>query len=146
MLELGCTYLIVKDMEKSISFYEALLEMKVSTRRFDRWAQFDIGKTIALFNPDYDKRQIAQGGDLGSHYSSGYLAYSQENQVNYGTNIVLNFNTNDLNAEYLRIKDSQIGKTTEIMYLNVSSPYYLFLVEDPDGNTVEITGNYSQED
>ncbi|WP_407342149.1 VOC family protein [Pengzhenrongella phosphoraccumulans] len=145
MLNLGCTYLIVKDMDKSIAFYEELLEMKVSVRRYDRWAQFDFGKTIALLNPDYDRRQIAQGSDLGAHYSSGYLAYLDERQIKYGNNIVLNLNTDDLNAEYLRIRDRRIGKTTEIMYLNISSPYYLFLVEDPDGNTVEITGDYLQE-
>jgi len=29
------------------------------------------------------------------------------------------------------------------MYLNIASPYYFFLVEDPDGKTIEITGNYA---
>lgn len=41
MLNLGSTYLIVKNIEKSIVFYEALLEMKVSAQNCDRWAQFD---------------------------------------------------------------------------------------------------------
>jgi lactoylglutathione lyase len=35
-----------------------------------------------------------------------------------------------------------IGKPSEIMFINVKSPYYLFLLDDPDGNTIEITGKY----
>lgn len=31
------------------------------------------------------------------------------------------------------------------MYLNVAMPYYLFVIEDPDGNQIEITGNYDKE-
>ncbi len=32
------------------------------------------------------------------------------------------------------------------MYLNIKSPYYHFLLEDPDGNTIEITGRYFKEE
>lgn len=142
MLNLGSTYLIVKDIEKSIAFYESLLEMKVSAQRFDRWAQFDFnGNCIALFNPKYDEEMIKRGENLEAHYDDEYIECFQNKKIQYGNNFVLNFYVNDLDAEYERIKALKIGKTSKIMYLNISSPYYHFLLEDPDGNTIEITGN-----
>jgi lactoylglutathione lyase len=41
------------------------------------------------------------------------------------------------------VKALSIGKVSEIMYVNISSPYYFFVLDDPDGNTIEITGYYS---
>ncbi|OGO78338.1 MAG: hypothetical protein A2Y23_04895 [Clostridiales bacterium GWB2_37_7] len=141
MVKLGSTYLIVKDFEKSITFFETLLEMKVSAQRFNRWAQFNFnGNCIALLNPKYDEDIIKQGEDLENHFSKEYLEYQQNRNIQYGNNFVLNFYIDDLIAEYERIKNLDIGKMTEIMYLNISSPYYHFLLEDPDGNIIEITG------
>lgn len=143
MLNLGSTYLIVKDFEKSIAFYEALLGMKVSVKRYERWAQFNFnGNCIALLNPNYDKDLIENGINLEEHFSLEYLEYFKNKQTEYGNNIVLNFYIDNLNKEYERIKRLNIGKMTNIMYLNISSPYYHFLLEDPDGNQIEITGNY----
>lgn len=147
MLNLGSTYLIVKDFQKSIKFYEALLQMKVTAQRFDRWAQFNFnGNCIALFNPKYDEDFIKRGENLDIHYDNDYLEYRKNKKIEYGNNFVLNFYVDDLNAEYQRIKELNIGKMTKIMYLNISSPYYHFLLEDPDGNTIEITGQYNQKD
>jgi lactoylglutathione lyase len=145
MLKLGSTYLITKNMEKSISFYEALLEMNVSVQSFDRWAQFDFdGHCIALFNPKYDEELIDQNSDLEPNFNRAYIKNFRNNKIQYGNNMVLNFYIDNLNEEYKRIKELNIGKMTEIMYINISSPYYHFLLEDPDGNTIEITGNYSK--
>lgn len=144
MLNLGSTYLIVKDMQKSIEFYEALLEMEVSVRRFDRWAQFDFhGHCIALYNPKYDEKLIKVGENLGTHYNNEYLEYWKNREIKYGNNFVLNFYVKNLNAEYHRIKALNIGTPSKIMYLNISSPYYHFLLQDPDGNTIEINGDYN---
>lgn len=142
MLQLGSTYLIVKDMEKSIAFYEALLDMKVSAQNFNRWAQFNFGSCIALYNPKYDEELMAKGENLDAHYSKEYMDYVTNKEIKYGNNFVLNFYIDDLNGEYERIKKLNIGKITDIMYLNIKSPYYHFLLEDPDGNTIEITGKY----
>lgn len=144
MLKLGSTYLIVKNFEKSILFYEALLEMKVSARNLDRWAQFNFGSCIALYNPKYDKELIEKGENLEGHYDKRYINFLENRKINYGNNFVLNFYIEDLDAEYRRIKELNIGKMTEIMYLNIASPYHHFLVEDPDGNTIEITGNHNE--
>lgn len=146
MLNLGSTYLIVKDIEKSIRFYEALLDMSVSCQNYNRWAQFDIGHNcIALWNPLYDEERIKCGINLEGVYSKEYLDFKRRTQIKYGNNFVLNFYIDDLNAEYKRVKILNIGTITEVMYLNVARPYFMFMIEDPDGNQIEITGNYQQE-
>ena len=38
MLKLGSTYLIVRNAEKSISIYNALLQMKPTAQNHNRWA------------------------------------------------------------------------------------------------------------
>jgi lactoylglutathione lyase len=141
MLKLGSTYLIVKDMTASISFYEALLNMKVSAQRFDRWAQFNFeGHCIALFNPKYDAELIKKGENIQDHFSENYLAYHANKVITYGNNFVLNFYIDDIKKEHERLKQLKIGEVTDLMYLHISSPYHHFLVIDPDGNTIEITG------
>lgn len=55
--------------------------------------------------------------------------------------VIFNFEVDDLKAEYQRIKDLSIGEVSEILYVNVHMPYY-FNIIDPDGNVLEITGNY----
>lgn len=145
MLHLGSTYLIVKDMEKSINFYEKLLEMKPTAKNFDRWAQFDFDdQCIALYNDEFDKRMFESGENLEQHYDDAYLKFYKKRKINYGNNMVLNFWIEDLKKEHERVKRLNIGNVSEIMYLNVASPYYLFIVEDPDGNTIEITGGYEE--
>ena len=145
MLHLGSTYLIVKNMEKSIEFYEKLLQMKPSSKNFDRWVQFDFeGNCIALYSDEFDRRMIEQGENLEQHYDDRYLRFYKERKINYGNNMVLNFWIEDLKKEHARIKSLNNGVVSEIMYLNISSPYYMFIVEDPDGNTIEITGGYRE--
>lgn len=143
MLQLGSTYLLVKDMERSIDFYERLLEMKVTSQNFDRWAQFNFGgNCIALFNQKYDDKRINRNDNLEEAYSKEYLERFKNRKITYGNNFVLNFYIDDLNDEYERLKNLNIGMLSPIMYLNVALPYHFFLIEDPDGNQLEITGNY----
>ena len=140
MLKLASTYLIVKDIKKSVEFYEALLQMKVSKQNDDRWAQFDFGGCIALYNPRYDEERIAQAKDLQGHYSKELIEYYRNREIRYGSHFVLNFYTEDLSTEYERVKGLNIGKISGIFFVNISSPYHFFLLEDPDGNTLEVTG------
>lgn len=143
MLKLGSTYLLVKDMDKSIDFYERLLEMKVTSENFNRWAQFDFrGNCIGLMNQKYDDERIMKSENLEDVYSKEYLKQYENFKITYGNNCVLNFYIDDLNAEYERLKNLNIGRMSSIMCLNVASPYYFFTIEDPDGNQLEITGNY----
>lgn len=145
MLHLGSTYLIVKDMEKSMNFYENILQMKPTSKNFNRWVQFDFeGNCIALYSDEFDKSMIEGGENLEQHYDDKYLRFCKERKINYGNNMILNFWIEDLKNEYERIKRLNIGAVSEIMYLNISSPYYFFIVQDPDGNTIEITGGYEE--
>lgn len=144
MLHLGSTYLIVNNMEKSINFYEKLLDMKPTKKNFDRWAQFNFeGNCIALFNKAYDTNLINSGNNLSEYYNDAYLKYFKQRKIIYGNNTVLNFWIEDLIKEYKRLELLQIGDMSEIMYLNISSPYHFFTVTDPDGNPIEITGGYN---
>ncbi|MFF2016039.1 VOC family protein [Paenibacillus sp. NPDC058177] len=141
-MQLGCTYLVVKDMNRSIAFYEALLNMKAISKNLERWAQFHCGNTIALWNPEYDQRLIKDSEDISVHFDEAYLKYKQDHATQYGNNVVLNFNVPDLQREYERIQSLNIGTVTEILYINVVQPYYCFMLNDPDGNLIEITGDY----
>ena len=146
MLNLGSTYLIVKNMELSIAFYKALLDMPVSAQNENRWAQFNIGEVcLALFNPEYDEEKIRSGGNLEKHYNQAYLDYKANTAIRYGNNFVLNFWVEDLNAEYERVKKLNISEVSEILFINIAAPYYCFMLEDPDGNVIEITGKYRTE-
>ncbi len=52
----------------------------------------------------------------------------------------------DLQEEYNRIVSLGIAtELTPIRYLNVFSPYWYFTFMDPDGNPIEITGGYKEE-
>lgn len=145
MLHLGSTYLFVKDMEKSIEFYKKLLDMEPTVKTFDRWAQFNFeGKCIALNNNEFDRKKIDANKNLNKHYNKNYIKYYEQRLITYGNNIVLNFWVEDLNKEYERITSLNIGVISEIMYINISSPYYFFTVIDPNGNTIEITGIYNK--
>jgi lactoylglutathione lyase len=132
-------------MEKSIEFYKKLLAMEPTARAYDRWAQFNFeGKCIALYNNNFDRKKIDANENLDKHYNKNYIKYYEQRQITYGNNIVLNFWIEDLNKEYERIKNLNIGTISEILYVNISSPYYFFTVTDPNGNTIEITGTYKK--
>ena len=59
--------------------------------------------------------------------------------------VFINLSVEDLKAEYNRIKELGIAtQMTEIRLINVFSPYWYFIFMDPDGNPIEITGNYTE--
>lgn len=143
MLHLGSTYLMVKDMSKSIDFYSKLLSMEPTAKNYDRWAQFDFeDQCIALFNNEYDKRMIEGNIDLDKHYNKAYIEFFKDNKIIYGNNFVLNFWIEDLNKEYERVLNLEIGQVSPIKYVNIAMPYYFFTLQDPDDNLIEITGRY----
>ncbi|MCL1882704.1 MAG: helix-turn-helix domain-containing protein [Defluviitaleaceae bacterium] len=114
-------YLIVKNFDKSVDFYEKLLNMGVSTVGKNRFAQFFFdGICISIMNESH----------LPGHDYSGCGDHK----------FVLNFWIADLFAEHKRIKSLNLGRVTEIIHPH--SNYYFFNVYDPDGNVIEITGNY----
>lgn len=122
-IHLGSVYLIARDFEKSISFYEQLLAMKVSTRNCgDKFAEFYFdNKCLALMN---------ESNLPGHHYGEGDYKF------------VLNFWVEDLEKEYNRLRQLNIGEITEIR--KVHDGYYYFHIFDPDNNVCEVTGGYDE--
>ncbi|MFT3951467.1 MAG: zinc ribbon domain-containing protein [Oscillospiraceae bacterium] len=122
-LHLGSIYLVVKDFEKSVEFYEAFLEIKVGERcrSGNKFVEFYIdNKCIALMNES----------NIQGHCTSLQGDYK----------FVQNFWVEDLQAEHERVKALHIGKVTEIM--EAYPTYHYFHLTDPDNNTIEVTGGY----
>jgi lactoylglutathione lyase len=137
------TYLIVKDMDVSRSFYKALFQSESDGWCPGRFESFSVGNTVlALYNPHYDEHLVATSDDISKHFNQAYIEGMKIPTV-YGNNFVLNISVDDLTQEYERIKLLKIGKVSEIKYVNVAAPYWYFNLTDPDGNCIEITGRYT---
>lgn len=145
-MHLGCIYLHVKDYDKSVRFYENLLEMKVSAENKDRFAMFHFeGHCIALMNSFFDREHP----DLVVHKGESYDYFDNSVEIANEPNsrkAVLNFWVEDLKKEYQRIMKMNPPKITKIRYLCYKSPYYYFHLTDLDGNIIEITGDYKPEE
>lgn len=126
-LHLGSIYLIVKDFEKSVKFYETLFNTKVGDRcrTGNKFVEFYIdNKCLSLMNED---NVIGHCTDLNSPYK-----------------FVQNYWVEDLVTEHNRIKSLHIGKVTE--HLEAHPAYHYFHLTDPDNNIIEITGTYHKKE
>lgn len=146
-MHLGCIYLIVKDFNKAINFYENLLEMKVSKRNMDRFAMFDFeGKCIAIMSGYFDTihpDKVVHRGEYIPYFDD----LKQIAELPNSRKIVLNFWDENLKKEYMRLKHLNISENvTKIKYVNNVCPYYYFQLTDPDGNVIEVTGKYIPEE
>lgn len=142
-MHLGSIYLIVNDFNKSIGFYEKLLEMSATGRNMDRFAQFIFeGHNISIMNGHFDTEHPDKVIHKGEHTDS----FDDLCSIALAPNthkFVLNFWDEDLQSEYERVKSLDITATlTKIKYVCNVSPYYFFQLTDPDGNIIEVTGNY----
>ncbi len=145
-MHLGSIYLIVKDFQKSIIFYEKLLQMPVTKKNMDRFAMFNFeGKCIALMNGYFDSENPEKVIHKGE-----YLEYFDDlktiSTLPNSRKVVLNFWDENLREEYNRVKELDItDNITKIKYVCNVSPYYYFQLTDPDGNIIEVTGDYDPE-
>lgn len=122
-LHLGSIYLIVKDFEKSIEFYEKFLNVKVADRcrSGNKFVEFYFdNKCLSLMN---ENNLIGHCTDPDSPYK-----------------FVQNYWVEDLLTEHERVKKLNIGKVTEI--LEAYPTYNYFHLTDPDNNIIEVTGGY----
>ena len=145
-MRFGSIYLIVKDFEKSVSFYQKILDMKVSAINGKRFAMFhNEGFTLCLMNAYYDdlnRDQVITKGEYWEIYDN--LIKIADNPNTH--KVFINLGVDDLKAEYDRIKKLEIAdQLTEIRFIHVFSPYWYFTLLDPDGNPIEITGGYIEE-
>lgn len=140
-MKLGTTYICVSDMQKSLEFYKALLQKEPLYANGDRWITFDCGNSLSLYNRRYDEEIISKAEE--GHFNQAYIDDFFMDKGQAKNNVVIfNFETENLRQEYERLLDLNIGKMSEIMYVNIYMPYWYFNIEDPDGNILEITGKY----
>ena len=126
-LHLGSIYLVVKDFEKSVVFYEKFLGISVSNRcrSGNKFVEFHIdNKCLSLMNEE----------NIIGHCTSPEGDYK----------FVQNYWVEDLRAEHERVKALQIGEVTEI--LEAYPTYHYFHMRDPDNNVIEVTGGYTPQD
>ncbi|MBN1892118.1 MAG: VOC family protein [Clostridiales bacterium] len=143
MLRLSSTYIIVRDMERSVEFYSLLFDMEPSARILDRWAQFDLdGGCFGLFNQMFDYKAFTSGEVNETMFNKAYVDRLSRHRTVFGNNVVHHFRVEDLNLEYDRLRSLDIGVVSEIFFVNVHAPYHYFTLTDPDGNIVELTGDY----
>lgn len=141
----GSIYLIVRDFDRSVSFYEKVLGMRVSAVNGNRFAVFNhSGLNLCLMNGYYDDENrdqvITRGGRWDIYDDQRKIADSANN-----CKIFINLGVEDLKAEYERIKGLGIAAhLTPIRFIQVFSPYWYFTFMDPDGNPIEVTGGYQE--
>lgn len=144
-MELCCTYIETDKFDEVVNFYEKVFQMKGNIYTKDRWIEFDYGNKLAIYNRKYDIEKI-ETNKIDNNFSKSYIEnFRKEKGKNNNNIITLNFYTENLNKEYKRIKNLNIGNISEIMYVNITEPYYYFNIFDPEGNTIEICGNYISE-
>lgn len=146
-MHLGSIYLIVNNYDRSICFYERLLQIPVSRQNTNRFAMFEFeGKCFSLMNGHFD----AEHPDKVIHRGEYTEEFDDLKKIAISSNthkFVLNFWTEDLQKEYERIKSFNItDHLTEIKYVCHVSPYYYFQLTDPDDNVIEVTGAYTPEE
>ncbi len=142
-MHLGSVYLIVKDFDKTIRFYEQLLEIPVTCSNMDRFAQFIFDQqNISIMNGYFDTEhsdKVIRKGDYDREFDNKRMIADAKNTNKF----VLNFWTEDLRKERKRIIAAGIADiVTSVKYINAGQPYYYFQMKDPDDNIIEITGPY----
>lgn len=139
-MELCCTYIETNKFEEVKSFYEKILQIKPNIYTKNRWIEFECGNKLSIYNKKFDEEKI--NSDNNVYYNEAYIRDFNKKQEKKVNNIItLNFYTEDLKQEYTRIKKLHIGEVSEIMYVNITEPYYYFTVKDPEGNLLEICGD-----
>lgn len=123
----GSVYLIVKDFEESVSFYEKILDMRVSAVNGGRFASFQNGGlNLCLMNGYYDaenKEQVITKGEYWEIYDDQAKIADSDNS----RKVFINLGVEDLKAEYERIRGLGIARQlTPIRFIQVFSPYWYF--------------------
>lgn len=147
IMKLESFYIECNDFDKSVLFYTKILKKNPKTFTKKRWVVFKCGNTISLYNRKYDTELIKKTKDINTMFNDAYLSkyHKEANEERKNNIITLNFRSSNLAKDYKRIKDLNIGEVSEIMYVNITAPYYYFVIKDPDGNELEIYGdNFNQ--
>ena len=137
-MKLCCTYIETDKFLDVVSFYEKVFEVKGNVYTENRWVEFDLGNKLSIYNKLYDKDLIEKDN---SHYNSTYIDnYNKSNDKSFNNIMILNFYSDNLKEDYERIKSLNLCDVSDIMYVNITEPYYYFNISDPEGNLIEICG------
>lgn len=137
-MKLYSTYIETDKFDEVVEFYEKIFQVKGNTYTKNRWIEFDFGNKLAIYNRLYDEKKIISE-ELKDCYNDEYIKNFNIDRGEKKNNIVtFNFYTSNLKEEYERIKKINICNMSEIMYVNITEPYYYFNIFDPEGNTIEI--------
>ncbi|MBE6714321.1 MAG: VOC family protein [Ruminococcaceae bacterium] len=137
---LATAYIYVNDINASKEFYKKLLSEEPQFENEDRWVQFS--NKIALYNRKYDEKIITK--EPREKFNKAYIdEFAKDTGEKKNNIVVFNFCTDDLKTEHERLKSLKIGEVSDLMYVNVFTPYWYFNITDPDGNVIEITGSYN---
>jgi len=140
-MKLYSTYIETDKFDEVVEFYEKIFQVKGNVYTKNRWIEFDFGNKLAIYNRLYDEKKI-KSEDLKDCYNDEYIKNFNIDRGEKKNNIVtFNFYTSNLKEEYERIKKLNICNMSEIMYVNITEPYYYFNIFDPEGNTIEICSN-----
>ena len=137
-MELYSTYIETDKFDAVVEFYEKIFQVKGNIYTKNRWIEFDFGNKLSIYNRLYDEEKI-KSENLKDCYNDEYIKNFNIDRGEKKNNIVtFNFYTSNLKEEYERIKKLNICNMSEIMYVNITEPYYYFNIYDPEGNTIEI--------
>ena len=137
-MKLCSTYIETDKFDEVVEFYEKIFQTKGNVYTKNRWIEFDFENKLAIYNRLYDEEKI-RNEDLKDCYNDEYIKNFNIDRGEKKNNIVtFNFYTSNLKEEYERIKKLNICNMSEIMYVNITEPYYYFNIFDPEGNTIEI--------
>ena len=140
-MKLYSTYIETDKFDEVVEFYEKIFQVKGNTYTKNRWIEFDFGNKLAIYNKLYDEKKI-KSEDLKDCYNDEYIKnFNIDKGENKNNIVTFNFYTSNLKEEYERIKKINICNMSEIMYVNITEPYYYFNIFDPEGNTIEICSN-----
>ena len=140
-MKLYSTYIETDKFDEVVEFYEKIFQVKGNVYTKNRWIEFDFGNKLSIYNRLYDEEKI-KSWDLKNNFNSEYIKnFNVEKGEKKNNIITLNFYAENLKEEYKRIKELNICKMSEIMYVNITEPYYYFNIFDPEGNTIEICSN-----
>jgi len=104
------------------------------------------GQCISLMNGLFDisnPDKVVHKGEFNEYFDD----LEQIANLSNSRKVVLNFWDEDLRQEYMRVKKLNISDDlTKIKYVCNVCPYYYFQLTDPDGNVIEVTGDYIPEE
>lgn len=144
-MELCSIYIETDKFDEVVNFYEKIFQKKGSVYTKNRWIEFDFGNKLSIYNRLYDVEKI-KSNTSSINFNKQYIDnFQTPKERNFNNIITLNFYTTDLKKEYNRIKKLNLCEVSEIMYVNITEPYYYFNIYDPEGNTIEIFGEYINE-